>query len=308
MKFPASPAPTRRRLVAAVVLIPMILASALLSREAAAKEVPYLGGRVNDLAEMIDERAERSLEATLEQLESDTGAQLVVLTIPSLDGAVLEDYALAVASTWQLGRKDHDDGVLLLVAKAERRIRIEVGYGLEGAIPDVTAKRIIDGIMTPRFREGDFTGGITEASTAMAGLIRGEAVELPDGASRSMGDAPLASKLAAIAIFAVVIGTFSLSAIFGKGLQNWFLYFFLMPFYGLFPIAFFGPWGIVLLAAWIIGFPMLRSLVWHSGWGRTFRTSHPGLVTFATSRGGSSGGGFSGGGGSFGGGGASGGW
>ncbi len=278
-----------------------------------AKEVPYLGGRVNDLAGMIDDGPQAQLETTLEQLETDTGSQLVILTVPNLEGAVLEDYALEVASTWQLGREGIDDGVLVLVAKEERRIRIEVGYGLEGAIPDVTAKRIIDGIMTPRFREGDFTGGITEATGALTGLIRGEAVELPEP-SQASGNQPLVAKIVTALIFFVVIGTFSITAIFGKGGQSWFLYLFLMPFYGAFPIAFMGKYGLILLAGWIIGFPILRTITWHSGWGRSFRSTHPGWTTFASSGGGFSGGGssfgggFSGGGGSFGGGGASGGW
>ncbi len=274
-----------------------------------AKEVPYLGGRVNDLAGMIDDDLQAQMETTLEQLEIDTGSQLVVLTVPNLEGAVLEDYALEVASTWQLGQKGVDDGVLVLVAKEERRIRIEVGYGLEGAIPDVTAKRIIDGIMTPRFREGDFTGGITEATGALTGLIRGEAVELPDPGQASRNE-PLVAKIFTALIFFVVIGTFSVTAIFGKGGQSWFLYLFLMPFYGTFPLVFLGKYGLILLAGWVIGFPILRTMTWHSGWGRSFRSTHPGWTTFASSGGGFSGGGggFSGGGGSFGGGGASGGW
>lgn len=278
---------------------------------ATAKEVPYLGGRVNDLAGLIEDNAQAQMETALEQLETDTGSQLVVLTVPNLEGAVLEDYALEVASTWQLGREGVDDGVLVLVAKEERRIRIEVGYGLEGAIPDVTGKRIIDGLMTPRFREGDFTGGITEATNTLGGLIRGEAVDLPEGETyQNFDNAPLSSQLMAMLIFIIVIGVFSFTAIFGKGGQGWFLYFFLVPFYAAFPTAFFGKYGLILLAAWIIGFPILRVLTWHSGWGRSFRTTYPGLTRFGSSGGGGgfSGGGFSGGGGSFGGGGASGGW
>ena len=286
-----------------------VLLLAMLPLASLAKEVPYLGGRVNDLAGMIDDGPETFLETVLEQLETDTGCQLVILTVPNLEGAVLEDYALEVASTWQLGREGVDDGVLVLVAKEERRIRIEVGYGLEGAIPDVTAKRIIDGLMTPQFREGDFSGGITEATDTLAALIRGEAVDLPDGETyQHFDDAPLSAKLMAISIFVIVIGVFSFTAIFGQGGQAWFLYLFLMPFYAAFPAAFFGKYGLILLAAWVIGFPVFRIMTWHSGWGRSFRSSHPGWTTFATSSGGSSGGGFSGGGGSFGGGGASGGW
>ncbi|MCD4749443.1 MAG: TPM domain-containing protein, partial [Thermoanaerobaculales bacterium] len=238
-----------------------------------AKEVPYLGGRVNDLAKMLDADVVQDLEDSLRQLETDTGAQLVVLTVESLEGDVLEDFALRVAETWQLGRKDHDDGVLILIAKSERKIRIEVGYGLEGAIPDVKAKRIIDGIMQPRFRDGDFSGGITEATEALTGLVRGEAVELPE--NESVNENPILAILMAALIFVGVIGTFSVMAIFGKGGQGWFLYLFLMPFYATFPAAFFGKYGLILLAAWIIGFPILRIMTWHTGLGRSFRSSHP---------------------------------
>ncbi len=278
---------------------------------AGALEVPYLGGRINDLAGMIDAETRQQLETRLEQLEKDTGAQVAILILPSLEGEVLEDFALKVAETWQLGRKDVDDGVLILVAEAERKIRIEVGYGLEGAIPDVTAKRIIDGLMTPRFREGDFSGGISAAVDALDKLIRGEAVDLPEPGSGTQ-DVPLAAQIMGMGIFTIVIGLFSFIALFGKGGQSWFLYFFLMPFYGAFPTAFLGPKGLILFVIWVVGFPIVRIMTWHTDWGRSFRTTHPGLITAATSSGsgsgGFSGGGFSGGGGSFGGGGASGGW
>jgi uncharacterized protein len=277
-----------------------------------ALDVPYLGGRVNDLAGMVDDETQQQLESRLELLEKDTGAQITVLTVPSLEGEVLEDYAIEVASTWQLGRKDVDDGILVLVAEQERKIRIEVGYGLEGAIPDVTAKRIIDGLMTPKFKEGDFSGGISEAIGALDGLARGEAVDLPEPDSLTGGN-PLVARLFSGLIFLVVIGTFSVTAIFGKGGQSWFLYLFLMPFYATFPAVILGKYGFILFLLWIIGFPIMRRMTWHTNWGRSFRTAHPGWTTFASSSGsGSSGGGFSGGfsggGGSFGGGGASGGW
>ncbi len=289
--------------------VTLVLILTILPLVSLAKEVPYLGGRVNDLAGLIEDNAQAQIETALEQLETDTGAQVVVLTVPNLEGAVLEDYALEVASTWKLGRENIDDGLLLLIAKEERRIRIEVGYGLEGAIPDVTAKRIIDGLMTPRFREGNFSGGITEAIDALATLVRGEAVDLPESESyQNFGDAPLSSQLMAISIFVVVIGVFSFTALFGQGGQSWFLYFFLMPFYGAFPTAFFGRAGLILLAAWVIGFPIMRIMTWHSPWGRSVKTRHPSLFRVGSSGGGFSSGGFSGGGGSFGGGGASGGW
>lgn len=108
---------------------------AALTASLAAMEVPYLGGRVNDLAEMMSADDETRVEQLLAQLERDTGAQVAVLTVPSLDGEVLEDFALRVAETWKLGRAEHDDGILILVARDERRIRIEVGYGLRAQCP-----------------------------------------------------------------------------------------------------------------------------------------------------------------------------
>lgn len=272
-----------------------------------AKEVPYLGGRVNDLAGMLDQPTRDKLEKDLENLEKETGAQVVVLCVDSLEGEVLEDYALRVASTWKLGQKGKDNGALVLIAKAERRIRIEVGYGLEGVLPDARAKQIIDGIMRPAFKKGDFSGGVSRATEAIGGLIRGENVEIPTG--KATQPQPLIARLMMALIFFGVVGVFSVQAVFGKGGGGWFLYLFLMPFYGMFPVVIFGPWGGLLFIFWIVGFPILRSMTWHSGWGRHFRSSHPGLITFAASSSSSSGGGgFSGGGGSFGGGGASGGW
>jgi len=290
-------------------VLPVLIATVLLFSPLAAMEVPYLGGRVNDLAAMIPDGDETRIEATLAELERDTGAQVVVLTVPSLEGEVLEDFALRVAETWQLGRADHDDGVLVLVTQNERRIRIEVGYGLEGAVPDALAKRIIDSVMTPRFREGNFAAGIEEAVGALAGLIRGESVDLPEqGPAELSGFETVIAMIIGGGIFFIVIGTFSVVALFSKGGQAWFVYVFLLPFYLLFPVGIFGLWGLVLPVLWVVGFPILRRLTWHTDRGRQFRSAHPGWVTFAASSGRSSGGGFSGGGGSFGGGGASGGW
>ena len=167
----------RRRLS----LVACGLAALLLSfaRPSAALEVPYLAQRVTDLANLLPIEAESRLEAKLKTLESETGAQVAVLTVPSLEGEVIEDFSLRVAETWQLGRETQDDGVLVLVARDDRRVRIEVGYGLEGAITDLQSRRIIDGLMVPRFRQGDFAGGIEAAVNAVAGAVRGESDAIP---------------------------------------------------------------------------------------------------------------------------------
>ena len=126
----------------------------------AQRAIPELTGPVVDEAGILSESTEQQIGLLIRSHQDSTSNQLAVLTVSSLEGEVLEDYSLRVARTWGLGQADKNNGVLLLVAVAERKIRIEVGYGLEGDLPDITAKRIIDGDMTPYFRQGDFDNGI----------------------------------------------------------------------------------------------------------------------------------------------------
>lgn len=301
-------APRSIRLGATVGLV-MVVALA-----AAALEVPYLGGRVNDLAGMLSDDFEVRLTRQLEALEQETGAQVVVLTVATLDGDPLEDFAIRVAETWQLGRSGVDDGVLLLIARDERQIRIEVGYGLEGAIPDAVAHRIISGLITPRFREGDFDGGVEAAAGAIAAAVRGEELSLPKARTREQIGLPAVAMLAFLALFFV---PFVNAALRSPGPVAWFLYVFLTPFLFVFPTVLAGlTAGVAATAGWLVLFPILRSF-WpkgprgpggrggRGGWGPIFMGGGSGG---GFSGGGFSGGGFSGGGGSFGGGGASGGW
>lgn len=118
-----------------------ILYGLIITPLAAALNVPPLGGRVNDLADMIHPSTEQQLEAALAQLEKSDSTQVVILTIPSLGGEALEEYSMRVAEQWQIGQKEVDNGVLLLVSKNDRKIRIEAGYGLEGKLTDLTAGR-----------------------------------------------------------------------------------------------------------------------------------------------------------------------
>ena len=293
-----------------------VLVGVLWAIAVGALEVPYLGGRVNDLADMIPAGDEQRIEETLRRLEEDTGAQVVVLTIPSLEGQPLEDYSMRVVDTWELGRKDVDDGVLLLVARDDRKIRIEVGYGLEPVLTDALSRRIVDHVLQPRFRAGEFGQGIEEAVAAIAAVARGEEADLPapDGPHPMVADQPAVAVLVFL-VFAGVVGMFSFIGLFSKGCSGWFLYLFLTPFYVGFPAAILGPRiGGIILFAWLVLFPLARLLVWRTGAGRDLRRARPGWVVVPSSgggwssRGGFSGGGFSGGGGSFGGGGASGGW
>ena len=157
-----------------------------------AGRVPELTGRVVDLADIVSPSTEAVLTARLAAFEDSTGHQIAVLTVPSLRGEVLEPYATDVFRAWGLGDAEANNGVLLLIARDDRKIRIEVGYGLEGEIPDALAARIIRNEMTPRFRDGDFGGGITAAAEALMGATQGTYVapqseiglpELPVGES-----------------------------------------------------------------------------------------------------------------------------
>ncbi|WP_303720232.1 YgcG family protein [Malonomonas rubra] len=141
---------------------------------AASLDIPQAKGYVNDSAGLLSQTSKLKLEQFLREFEKSDSTQIVVLTIPTLDGEVLEDYALRVLETWGVGQKEKDNGALLLIAKAERKIRIEVGYGLEGRLTDLLAGRIIDNEITPRFKQGDFDGGVIAGVVGMAEAVRGE--------------------------------------------------------------------------------------------------------------------------------------
>jgi len=283
---------------------------------AAALEVPYLGGRVNDLANMLSDATEGSLEASLEALERQTGAQVAVLTVPTLDGDSIEDFAIRVVETWELGREGVDDGVLLLISRDERLIRIDVGYGLEGALTDAQSRRIIAELMTPNFKNGDFDAGVLAASEAIAAAVRGEELPLPERApNQAPQGLPGLGSLILLALFGL---PFINAALAARGAAGWILYLFLTPFFFAFPAAFLGARaGTVMALAWLVGFPILK-VIWPKGpsgpGGRGRGGMGPIWVGGSGWRGGGGsfgggfGGGFSGGGGSFGGGGATGGW
>lgn len=279
-----------------------------LAATAAGLEVPYLSGRVNDQAMILGDAFEEQLEEQLRVLEEETGAQVAVLTITSLEGDPIEDYSIRVVQTWKLGREGVDDGVLLLIAREDRRMRIEVGYGLEGALTDAQAGRIIDRLMAPRFREGDFEGGVGAAVHAISAAVRGEALEMPEPVSDRV-----MPNIATFVFFFIFGLPFINAALSSRGAAGWVLYVFLTPFFLAVPAAMFGVRvGAIAVLAWLIGFPLLR-MIWPRASSR--KTGSRGGGTFwgpfiggGGGGGGFSGGGFSGGGGSFGGGGASGGW
>ncbi len=310
----------RRVLAAAAVL-------AALALPARALEVPFLTGRVVDDAHLLDAGSASRLEAVLRGYEKKTGRQLVVLTLPSLDGEPLEDFSIKVARTWKLGRKGKDDGILLLVARDDRQVRIEVGYGLEGDLPDALCGRIIRGVIVPRFRAGDYPGGIAAGVNAIIGTLAGSYSPPSDAPPFHPGRNEFAAmgaaqKLLMSAFVFGILGVFEFTGMATPGV-GWFLYFFLIPFWAAFPMAIWGAtFGACALGLHLVGFPIAKVFLQKTDWGKALAKKMQsggggyyggsgwggGFGGGGWSGGGFSGGGFSGGGGSFGGGGASGGW
>jgi len=163
-------------------LLLLVIFSLVFSAIASALDVPTLRGRVNDYANIMQANQVQSLESQLAQLERDTGHQVVVLTIPTLDGEDIEGYSIRVAETWKIGIKGHDNGAILVVAVKDRRLRLEVGYGLEGIVPDAIAKRITADYIVPHFRQQDYAGGIVAGIAAIDKIIRKE--PLPESARK----------------------------------------------------------------------------------------------------------------------------
>lgn len=156
-----------------VRLVLLLLAALCWTASASALDVPAARGYVQDRAGLLQAATVRQLEQFLTKLDQTDSTQIAILTIPSLEGENLEGYALRVAETWGIGRKGHDNGALLLIARDERQVRIEVGYGLEDRITDLLAGRIIDQEITPRFRNGDYDGGVLAGTQAMIDAVHG---------------------------------------------------------------------------------------------------------------------------------------
>ena len=283
-------------------------------------QVPALTGRVVDAADILSPQTEQLLRQMLKAHEDSTGNQVVVLTVPSLQGVSVEQYALKVAETWKLGQADKDNGVLILVAPNERKMRIEVGLGLEDKLPDVLAGRIIRYEMIPYFKKGDFDTGVIKGVVAVLEAIRGTYAAPDVSSSRASERPPF--------LFGLMFLLFSLWPLFVGLLQGgcvrWMVFFFMMPFFVIGMWALTGiVWsGIVLysLGFWGLVWYLDRHPKWkriQKQWKKAQKTGGKVTIwgiTFSPRSGSSSGsggwssGGFSGGGGSFGGGGASGSW
>lgn len=312
----------RYALVAAMILSTVI---------ADASNVPYLTGRVTDNAEILSTSLAKSITARLKAHEDSTGNQIAVLTVPSLEGESIEDYAAEVFKEWKLGQKGKDNGILLVVAPKDRRMRIEVGYGLEGTLPDSAAGSIIRNVITPKFKAGDYDGGIAAGVSAIITVLEtGQAPAAGNAAVQEKKSSPLSGieapgmplteRLLFGAFIFGIIGLFTVIGVLTPG-AGWFLYFFLIPFWAMFPIVVVGTKGaLTLLITYLIAYPsvklMLKNRPWYQKAATDLRTKgHASIGGFAISSGGSGGwssgggsSGFSGRGGASGGGGASGSW
>jgi len=149
--------------------------------------IPALTARVTDETATLTTEQRASLEQTLQSFEAKKGSQISVLIVPTTQPETIEQYSMRVVEQWKLGRKNIDDGALLIVAKDDRTLRIEVGYGLEGALNDATSSRIINEVIVPRFRRGDLYGGVSAGVSSMMNVISGEPLPAPDTQTR--GDA-----------------------------------------------------------------------------------------------------------------------
>jgi uncharacterized protein len=285
---------------ARAVLVALMLCWA--SVAAADVAVPPLTGRVVDQTGTLTSDDITALTNTLKDLETRKGSQIAVLIVPTTEPESIEQFSIRVAEAWKIGRKKIDDGALLVVAKNDRHLRIEVGYGLEGVLPDLTSKRIIDEDITPKFKSGDFAGGISAGIGRMIRLIDGETLPAPE--PPHWQDSNLLSHFNPFNPFVLVGVLFlggALRAVFGRLLGS----------------AATG--GVVATVAWFIAGSLGASLLLGgiafvvAMFADTFTSGGPpgrygGGLSGGGWSGGGSGGGFSGGGGGFGGGGASGKW
>ncbi len=268
--------------------------------------VPALSGRVVDQTGTLSASDQAELSRKLADFETRKGSQIAVLIVPTTQPESIEQFAIRVAEAWKIGRSKIDDGAILVVAKNDRKLRIEVGYGLEGALTDATARRIIDEVIAPRFKTGDFAGGIAAGAERMMKVIDGEPLPAPPPRSEWSGNSGMLEQLFEYAPFlffgALFVGGI-LRVIFGRLLGA-------IAFGGLVTAVI---WFVAasLFAAVICGLiafviTLIGDAVGTSGGGSSGRGGGSWSSGSASSS--SSSGGFSGGGGSFGGGGASGSW
>jgi uncharacterized protein len=263
--------------------------------------VPSLNARVTDLTGTLTAEQQSSLEEKLSAFESRKGSQIAVLVVGTTEPEDIAQYSYRVVQNWKLGRKKWSDGILLLVAKNDRELRIEVGKGLEGAVPDITANRIISETIVPLFRQGDFYGGINAGLDRLTSVIDGEPLPPPDENWQGHSVRGL-SHLLPFLFVAVFFGSVALRALFGRGLGS------LLAGVATGVVVYLvGQILFIALVAAVIAF-IFALLSGFSGGGTWSSYPRSGGWGGGFGSGGGFGGGFSGGGGGFNGGGASGRW
>jgi uncharacterized protein len=268
--------------------------------------VPPLTGRVVDKTATLSSSDIASLDQTLKDFEARKGSQVAVLIVPTTQPETIEQYSLRVAEAWKIGRKKIDDGAILVVAKDDRKLRIEVGYGLEGALTDVTAKRIIDEVVTPKFRSGDFAGGISDGVNRILRVIDGEPLPAPAQRQQNSGLLGNLDPFDPFLIFGMLFVGGIFRRVFGRlfgslatgGLAAGLLWLIAAS------LALSAIGGIIVFLVAMLTDAMTSS----GGPGRGGGWVSSGGGGYSGGSSSSDGGGFSGGGGSFGGGGASGSW
>ncbi|MGK2952442.1 MAG: TPM domain-containing protein, partial [Thiobacillus sp.] len=157
--------------------------------------VPELSRRVTDLTATLSTDQVAALESRLAAFEAQQGSQIAVLILPTTQPEDIAQFGIRVADRWKIGRAKIDDGVILIVAKDDRQLRLEVGYGLEGAIPDAIAKRVIAETITPYFKAGDLYGGIDAGVQQLMRLIEGEPLPSPSATEDSGNDGPFVMRV-----------------------------------------------------------------------------------------------------------------
>ena len=280
------------------ILLCLILFLVSSFAQAALVEIPALKTRVTDLTQTLSQPQQAALEAKLAAFEQKKGSQIALLIVPTTQPEDIAQYSIRVTSAWKLGREKIDDGILILIATQDRKMRIEVGYGLEGPIPDLTAKRVINEVIAPKFKQGDFYGGLDAGVDRLIGLVDGE--PLPEPVRPAFNGKGIQNMLPLLLVGGLISGLF------------------LRSMFGTFPGSALNG-GLVGGAVWLLGAALGGAAIFAfaafiftmmMGGGRGI-SSYGGVPMGGGGWGGGSSGGSSwggGGGGGFGGGGASGDW
>ncbi len=273
------------------ILLQITLSQNLVAQDLA--EIPPLKSRVTDTTGTLTKNQASELESILRSFQLQKGAEIVLLIVPSVKPETIESYSIRLAEKWKIGRKKIDDGAILLVAKNDKKVRIEVGYGLEGAIPDITANRIIRKLIIPYFKEDNFYMGVRSGLMAMINAASGESLPPPPKTAKR----PQKSSNIMFIFFLLVVSSLLLRSLVGSSIAT-FLNIFVGALVGFF------------LLDWLVGGLIGLGSSFFSG---GHRGGYLGGMGYHVGRGGMGGfgggmGGFGGGGGGFGGGGSSGSW